>query len=75
VGRNVSKILPLVTDIYANIKTNFLENEAWFYRSGIEVYFFKSKKETSAFFLSQDLCLVRQIQYNEDHCLNGHWSL
>jgi hypothetical protein len=56
VGRNVSKILPLVTDIYANIKTNFLEKEAWFYRSGIEVYFFKSKKETSAFF-----CLTRPL--------------
>ena len=37
VGRNVSKILPLVTDIYASIKTHFLENEAWIYRSGTEV--------------------------------------
>ena len=33
----VSKILPLVTDIYPIIKTHFLEKEAWFHRSGIEV--------------------------------------
>jgi hypothetical protein len=56
VGRTVSKILPLMTDIYAIIKTHFLEKEAWFYRSGIEVYFlFKEWKKPLHFCLTRPL--------------------
>jgi hypothetical protein len=50
----VSKFLPLVTDIYTSKKRHFLENQGWFYKGEIQVYFLR-EEETSAFFLTRPL--------------------